>query len=91
VSDEVFQRWAEAGLVAGYPVAEELQRFGEFGRVGGVEGYSGDTMAGFADYAERCMGYRLCMRGVGFIGGSRWWWCETRRRCRICRGSHRLR
>ncbi len=33
LADEVFQGWAEPGWVAGQPVAEELQRFCEFGRV----------------------------------------------------------
>jgi hypothetical protein len=32
VADELFQRWAEAAWVVGQPVAEELQRLGEFGR-----------------------------------------------------------
>jgi hypothetical protein len=37
VADELFQRCAEAGGVAGEPLAEELQRFSEFGGVGRVE------------------------------------------------------
>ena len=47
VADELFQAGAQAAGVAGQPLGQELQQFGEFGRVDSVEPYFGHGVTPF--------------------------------------------
>ena len=69
VADELFQGGAQAAGVAGQPLSQELQQFGEFGRVDSVEPYFGHGVTALP--GGSC---RPCS------GRFRSWWCGGRRR-----------
>ena len=69
VADELFRGGAEAAGIAGQPLGQELQQFGELGGVGSVEPYFEYGVTAFRD------GWRK-----PYIGRSGGWWCGAPQR-----------